>query len=71
MHRPDGAPAGRLLALRRRMVDRGAVAPGGRPDRGGLLQAEADARVSAERLIDEGGTYAEPPARRVLSAVGH
>ena len=32
-----------------------------------LLQAEAEARVSAERWIDEGGTYAEPPTRRALS----
>jgi hypothetical protein len=36
-----------------------------------LLQTEAEARVSAERWIDEGGTYAEPPARRVMSAVAH
>jgi hypothetical protein len=36
-----------------------------------LLQAEAEARVSAERWTDEGGTYAEPPARRVLSATEH
>ena len=36
-----------------------------------LLQAEAEGRVSAERWIDEGGTYAEPPARRLVSAVGH
>jgi hypothetical protein len=36
-----------------------------------LLQAEAEALVSAERWLDEGGTYAEPPARRVLSAVEH
>jgi predicted amidophosphoribosyltransferase len=34
------------------------------------LQAETEARVSAERWIDEGGTFAEPPARRVVSAVG-
>jgi predicted amidophosphoribosyltransferase len=36
-----------------------------------LLQAEADARISAERWINQGGTYAEPPARRVVSAVAH
>jgi predicted amidophosphoribosyltransferase len=34
-----------------------------------LLQAEVEARVSAQRWIDEGGTYSEPPARRVAAAV--
>ena len=45
--------------------------PAADPIAAALLRAEADARVSAERWIDEGGTYAEPPARRVVSAVGH
>jgi hypothetical protein len=36
-----------------------------------LLKAEVEARVSVERWIDEGGTYSQPPARRVAAAVGH
>jgi hypothetical protein len=36
-----------------------------------LLHAEADVRVSAERWINEGGSYADPPARPVVGAVGH
>ena len=37
-----------------------------------LLNAEeVEARVSAERWIDEGGTYSEPPARRIAASVGH
>jgi hypothetical protein len=44
--------------------------PAADPIAAALLEAEAEARVSAERWIDEGGTYAEPPARRVVSAVG-
>jgi len=45
--------------------------PAADPIAAALLQAETEARVSAERWIDEGGTYAEPPARRVASAVEH
>ena len=45
--------------------------PAADPIAAALVQAEAEARVSAERWNDEGGTYAEPPARRVLSAAGH
>jgi len=45
--------------------------PAADPIAAALVQAEAEARVSAERRNDEGGTYAEPPARRVLSAAGH
>ena len=45
--------------------------PAADPIAAALLQAETEARVSAERWIDEGGTYAEPPARRVVSAVEH
>jgi hypothetical protein len=35
-----------------------------------LLRAQAEIRLSAERWIDEGGAYADPPARRVMQAVG-
>ena len=44
--------------------------PAADPIAAALLQAEVGARVSAERWIDDGGTYGEPPARRVGSAAG-
>ena len=34
------------------------------------LRAEMEARVSAERWLDEGGSYAERPARQALGAAG-
>ena len=45
--------------------------PAADPTAEALLRVEVEARVSAERWIDEGGTYSEPPARRVAAAVGH
>jgi len=35
---------------------------------GALLRAEVEARVSAERWDDEGGSYSEPPARHAVGA---
>ena len=45
--------------------------PGADPMAAALLKAEVEARVSAQRWIDEGGTYSEPPAPRVAASVGH
>ena len=70
MHRADGAPARRLLALRRRVDDQRTARPAADPIAAAVLNAEAEARVSAERWIDGGGTYFEPPARRVAASVG-
>jgi len=45
--------------------------PAADPMAAALLKAEVEARVSEQRWIDEGGTYSEPPARRVAASVGH
>jgi hypothetical protein len=44
--------------------------PAADPIAAAVLDAEAEARVSAQRWIDGGGTYFEPPARRVAASVG-